>query len=272
MPDSSTDPQSAAATPELPPDTLGPEDDEEALAQLQELLVGDERQTVARMEEALVGFIRGVVRNRSLDDLLQRITAEAVRERLREVEDEIPRRVADRVDEALERELSVRRGRLPDAVAPLVDDAVSEHISLTERHLPSFLQPAFRETVDGLVAEGKRQITDELTPEVLQIVRKRVEANRDQLDTVVGDLVDRMVGGAVRTSAERHLLSLVAQTRRETTRRNRRILVLSLAGAGVLLLLSMFLLVRQQSQINRLARNVAAGAAAPQTRDAAPNR
>jgi hypothetical protein len=245
------------------------EEEEAAFAQLQDLLVGSERRNVERLESAVTGFISAVVRDHDLEELLEEITNRAVRERLEELRLEMPRQTARLVDEALSRELAIRRGDLPEQVGPVVDEAVAEHIRLGERHIRRFLEPVLAEVVRDLGAEGRQRLTQELSPQVLEIVRKRVEANRARIDGVVRDVVEEMVGGALRASAGRHLLSLVEQVRRDARRRDRKLLWVA-AGVGALVLALTALLVgRQRSELRQLRQRVRTLEAAPATGPAA---
>ncbi|MFW5857627.1 MAG: hypothetical protein ACOCX4_07105 [Planctomycetota bacterium] len=211
-------------------------DDEQAFEELRGLLVADERRDIERLEQALTGFLGAVIRDDTLEHLLRDMAGRAVEERLRALRDELPRRTAALLDEALERELSVRRGELPDRVGPIVDDAVADHIRLAERHAAAFLQPAFDEVMADLTAEARQRLVNELTPEVLKLVRKRVEDYRPRLEPLVGRMVEEMVGGALRASAGRHLLALVDDVRRDAERRSRRLLWVVGAVAAALLL------------------------------------
>jgi len=231
-------------------------DDEQTLAELQDLLLGADRRKRERLEGAVTGFINAVVNDKALDDLVREITGRAIKARLQELEREMPRAAKRLVDEALQREIAVRRGDVPDRLAPVVDDALAERIRLAERHLASILEPVLDEVLAQLAAKGRQRLASELSPQVLQLVKQRVKESRPRIEPLVGKIVDEMLNDALRTATGRHILALVGDVRRGTELRNRRVVLIAAAVAAVLMLIAGVWIGRQQTRISELTTRV----------------
>ncbi|MHC4885243.1 MAG: hypothetical protein ACYTGH_09185 [Planctomycetota bacterium] len=185
---------------ELPADVLSQLDEEveaeeaeEALSELQELLVGQERDDIQRLEGAVSGFIRTMINEEHLSTMVGAMVKEAVARQVVALHDEMGEEAGRLVVSAFRRELAIKKADMPEMVAPFLGHAVSDAIERSQDRMRSEVAKSIR----GILAREVSVQRGELPEQLRQVVKNTVSAVARQVLTEMRPEAESMVAVAV---------------------------------------------------------------------------
>jgi hypothetical protein len=238
------------------PFPTGQDEDKVALQELQKLLVGSERNTINKLEGVVNGFINSVINDEKLDALVTSTVNDALNRHINSMRSDIDKEAKRLIVEAVEREITIRRGELPDEVRSPVDKAIRERIARAEKNIAAILDPVFENILKKFAEDGKEEIVEQLYPEVNRVIEQRVLEEKENVRNYVANTIDQLISEGMKSIAGQHLTEMAEQVAYQTSMRNRKTIYIAIGTCVFLLLLSIFFMLGQRTRLDNVSQKL----------------